>query len=174
MSKYCVKCGNYFPNKKNIDGKARILSSRKYCLDCSPFNSNNRRKLEIIQENCDKICKICGNIVKAKYHRQICHTCWGKVREKERLEKVYEIVGKSCWICGYDKNCKPAMDFHHVFPENKMFGITVRKLINISWENILTEIKKCIFICCRCHREIHAGLVDEDRVKFIYNQFWNK
>ena len=48
-------------------------------------------------------------------------------------------------------------DFHHLEPEHKDFTIT--KSIH-SWEKILKEIEKCVCICCRCHREIHANVTD--------------
>jgi hypothetical protein len=45
----CRKCGEHFPNRIYIDGKERVLNSRKYCLICSLFNSRNTRKLEQIE-----------------------------------------------------------------------------------------------------------------------------
>ncbi len=27
-----------------------------------------------------------------------------------------------------------------------------------SWEMIEKELKKCVLLCCRCHREVHDGL----------------
>ena len=41
--KICKKCGKKFPLTMNIDGKKRIFSNRKYCLDCSPFNASKTR-----------------------------------------------------------------------------------------------------------------------------------
>lgn len=43
----CRLCGSPFPNWLKIDGKPRNLSSRKYCLDCSPRGRHNVRKLEL-------------------------------------------------------------------------------------------------------------------------------
>ena len=38
----CQNCNKEFPRKIVIDGKLRDLKSRKYCLDCVPFNVNGR------------------------------------------------------------------------------------------------------------------------------------
>ena len=42
----CRLCGAYFPNWLEVEGKPRNLSSRKYCLDCSPRGRHNTRVLE--------------------------------------------------------------------------------------------------------------------------------
>jgi len=30
---------------------------------------------------------------------------------------------------------------------------------------LLKEVEKCILVCCRCHREIHAGMTYERQIK---------
>lgn len=37
MPKKCIGCSKEFPFKIKLDGKARNLKNRQYCLDCSPF-----------------------------------------------------------------------------------------------------------------------------------------
>lgn len=59
-------------------------------------------------------------------------------------------------LCGYDK-CREALDFHHLDPTQKIFGLSVKGLTR-SWEKIRNEIDKCILLCANCHREIHAGI----------------
>jgi len=78
-------------------------------------------------------------------------------RIRLRKEGIDSLGGK-CIVCGYNK-CDSALDFHHVLPSNK--EATVAILINKghSEARINKEIKKCILLCCRCHREFHAGMI---------------
>jgi len=43
----CSNCGNDFPNYATIDGKKHNISSRQYCLDCSPFKSHNTKQIHL-------------------------------------------------------------------------------------------------------------------------------
>jgi len=74
--------------------------------------------------------------------------------KKEILSKSF---GGKCCICGYDKLIK-GLDFHHTDGDNKDFSIS--QSINVKWSKLLKEVKKCILVCCRCHREIHEGMHD--------------
>ena len=76
-------------------------------------------------------------------------------RAKIKAEAVAYKGGK-CERCEYDK-CLEALDFHHLDPnEKEVIGALTRKSLNI--EKLKDELDKCILVCCRCHREIHAGL----------------
>lgn len=77
-----------------------------------------------------------------------------RARLKERA--VY-VMGGKCQCCGYDK-CITALEFHHLNPEEKDF--TFGTNCNRSWQTTRNEIQKCILVCANCHREIHAGLID--------------
>jgi len=59
-------------------------------------------------------------------------------------------------ICGYDR-CSGALDFHHIDPKEKEFGLSVKRLTR-SWEKMKKELDKCVLICANCHREVHAGI----------------
>ena len=39
---------------------------------------------------------------------------------------------------------------------------------------VFKEMKKCVYLCCRCHRELHAGLIKNDEVENIYVMRWKK
>lgn len=54
MPKICKNCNKEFPNRKEIDGKMRSLTKRKYCLECSPFGQNNTRQLHKTDERWEK------------------------------------------------------------------------------------------------------------------------
>lgn len=70
-------------------------------------------------------------------------------------------MGGKCQICGYDK-CYQALEFHHINPEEKEFTISYNQ--NKSWKTMSKEIKKCTLLCSNCHRELHAGLIDESKL----------
>lgn len=64
--------------------------------------------------------------------------------------------GAKCIVCGYDK-CMEALEFDHIDPKTKKYGISaIRDLLKPALE----EAAKCLLLCCRCHRERHAGLLD--------------
>lgn len=75
---------------------------------------------------------------------------------RRRKQNLLKICGEKCAICGYDK-CIGALEFHHLIPEKKSYGIasngTCRDL-----ESDIAEVKKCILICANCHREIHNNM----------------
>lgn len=64
--------------------------------------------------------------------------------------------GGKCQVCGYDKYIG-ALEFHHVDPEGKDFGISSKGYTH-SWDKVKEEIQKCVLVCANCHREIHAGI----------------
>lgn len=151
----CIKCGDKFPVQIAIDGKIRNLQNRKYCLKCSPFGQHNTRKLEAKKS----ICEDCGREKFRKNEKgRKCWVCANKCNRKKKIEKIKELTGDACWICGYNK-CWGALDFHHVDPSTKSFGLTARE-IQFSWKRIEPELRKCILVCCRCHREIHGNILD--------------
>lgn len=87
-------------------------------------------------------------------------------RRKSNLIKVF---GCKCCICGFDK-WQSALEFHHVNPEEKEFGITTDHVTK-SLEAQLTELKKCILVCANCHRGIHAN---ELTVPSNWQDFYNE
>jgi len=81
-----------------------------------------------------------------------------KWRKKTRIRAI-ESMGGCCVICGYD-SCPEALDFHHLDPESKDFSLSSARANPKSWDKIVKELKKCVLICCRCHRELHAGQIE--------------
>ena len=73
-------------------------------------------------------------------------------------QKLIAYKGGCCQICGYNK-CESALEFHHINPEIKEFGIGENGLTRSISKN-KNEVDKCILVCANCHREIHAGLID--------------
>ena len=72
--------------------------------------------------------------------------------------------GGACCKCGYNK-CLRALEFHHLDPTMKDFGISKR--INRNIDELKAEVDKCILLCSNCHAEVHQelyeqGLISED------------
>jgi 5-methylcytosine-specific restriction endonuclease McrA len=85
--------------------------------------------------------------------------CEAVKRRRERLkQELIAYKGGCCQICGYNK-CESALEFHHLNPEIKEFGIGENGLTRSISKN-KNEVDKCILVCANCHREIHAGLID--------------
>jgi hypothetical protein len=169
----CRKCSGEFPRKIWLDGKQRNLQNRVFCLSCSPFGSHNTKDLVAAQSNIAGQCSQCGR--KVSHSKKLtggrCYVCIQKAREKLTQDKLYAIVGEACLVCGYQKGRK-MLDFHHVDSKHKRFSLNVRNVSNLSWSKVLEEVKKCIVVCCRCHREIEYGLISSNDVIAIYEKAW--
>jgi hypothetical protein len=50
-TKICLSCNQEFPRSIKIDGKRINLDGRSYCLECSPYGSNNSKKLKYLKEH---------------------------------------------------------------------------------------------------------------------------
>lgn len=96
--------------------------------------------------------KFCSNGCKSKYYT--------KRRRRKLKELAVKYKGGCCEVCGYDgKRCLDVMEFHHRDPTKKDFGIGQSGETR-AWEAIQSELDKCMLLCCRCHREGHAGIID--------------
>ncbi len=78
-------------------------------------------------------------------------------RKKARIY-LAEAFGGACTICGYDK-CTEAIDYHHINPKEKDAMLSSAMRNGHAWSKIVIEARKCTILCCRCHRELHAGMV---------------
>lgn len=57
-----------------------------------------------------------------------------------------------------------ALEFHHLNPEEKDFGIS--RTLTRSMDSLRQEVNKCILVCSNCHAEIHDELFNQG-----YSQF---
>lgn len=110
-----------------------------------------------------KECKTHGitEFAKRAENRWRCKKCAVNAVQKRRervKQMAVEYKGGECEVCGYNK-CIAALDFHHLDPSKKDFGIG-EKGFTRSWEKIKKELDKCILVCSNCHREIHESLKD--------------
>lgn len=82
-----------------------------------------------------------------------------KTSRHKTKERIIRVLGSKCAICGYNK-CQSALEVHHIDPSEKEF--TIAENTNKSYFQISGELKKCVLLCANCHREYHAGLIEEE------------
>lgn len=70
-------------------------------------------------------------------------------RVKE-LKKNY-LLAHCCLECGTDKD----LTFHHVDPKTKEFNIGGKPTVSIT--KFFEEAQKCVVLCDRCHKRVHAS-----------------
>jgi len=156
----CPKCGKKFSVWFEVNGKKHVSSKRKYCLDCSPYLSGNRVKIEKFETNrfccacnkplvgnqtrfCSKKCKNIYNV--GLYKNDVVE------RRRQKKIKLVEFKGGKCERCGYSK-CIDALHFHH--PDEKNF--TISSHMDKSLELLIEEVKKCQLLCANCHAEAES------------------
>ncbi|QOE32633.1 HNH endonuclease [Klebsiella phage Muenster] len=110
-----------------------------------------------IATNKNRFCEIhkC-NYEKNPQGKWKCNKCdIQRVSDRRRELKLLavEYKGGCCEKCGYDK-CIAALEFHHLDPNEKDFGISSSGHTR-SFEKLKIELDKCIMVCANCHREIH-------------------
>lgn len=97
----------------------------------------------------------------ASERRLRCAKCRTEAVARRR-RKVKEILiaeaGGACAICGYARH-PAALQFHHVDPGTKSFGLGVRGITR-SIERLRAEAAKCVLLCANCHAELEVGEVE--------------
>jgi hypothetical protein len=97
--------------------------------------------------------------------RQDYVTQW---RRKVKRVLVAE-AGGCCVLCGYDR-CAAALEFHHVDPAGKAFGLSdaagaPRRRVRVGPEGVARsldrargEAAKCVLLCANCHVEVERAV----------------
>lgn len=162
----CRKCGIYIPTQTVIDGKRKSLQNRKFCLTCSPYKSHNTK-----HDDPARKAKRKSNYAEWDKEAKLLHTARVYKRGIERKEKLIELAGGKCKLCGYNK-CNRALTFHHRNPSEKEFGFALNVLWSTAWDKILREFEKCDLLCCRCHMELEdeLALVNEKSYRKIIEE----
>jgi len=167
IQKICKKCGENFSCYIKIDNVEKVLKGRSLCFKCQPFNSYKKNSLASIEATGMKICSKCNkekpinnfsrqtkNIKGCSY----CITCaniHNKEKRRSLKEQYVDYKGGQCLICGYNKYLG-SLDFHHIDPNEKEFSMAQFKLR--SFDQVKSELDKCVLLCANCHREVHAGI----------------
>lgn len=82
-----------------------------------------------------------------------CGSTAKKNKRKENKQKAVDYKGGCCKRCGIVSTCLDIYDFHHVNPNEKEDSLN--RLMNSSWEYIVTELDKCDLLCSNCHKITH-------------------
>jgi 5-methylcytosine-specific restriction endonuclease McrA len=75
-------------------------------------------------------------------------------RRNAKLRLVEEAGGR-CQLCGYDE-FPGALQFHHLNPSDKSFGLAMRGLTR-SIDELRKEAAKCVLLCANCHAKVEWG-----------------
>lgn len=120
-----------------------------------------------------KKCEICGDNFEPMdkaYTRKYCYKCAPHedenmshaqavtIKRRAIKEMLIKYKGGKCERCGYNK-CMRALDFHHLDPNEKDFGLS--KCLTKSIDSLKAEADKCILLCKNCHSEEHERLYEE-------------
>lgn len=163
----CLNCNSEF--EKSASAIKR--SPNHFCKRSCAASYNNRKAPKRHPEG---KCRVCQAPIRTteRWCSEACH-------EQERLEatksrlakrapsvvawrqrlklKALALKGGSCQACGYDLSVR-ALTFHHLDPSQKDFSISGKNIK--SWVRVQEELKKCLLLCCRCHAEVHDGLLE--------------
>lgn len=96
---------------------------------------------------------VCYFLSEGEKEKALARSRTRRLQAASRLKADY---GGKCAVCGYD-TCADALEFDHIYPQTKTD--TVSQLRHRP-RNARDEAAKCLLLCCRCHRERHAGLLD--------------
>jgi transposase len=87
-----------------------------------------------------------------------CRSCRQEAvaRRRRRVKEILvQEAGGCCRLCGYDR-CLAALEFHHLDPGAKGFGIAQNGAAR-SIERLRAEVRKCVLLCSNCHAEVEVG-----------------
>lgn len=158
----------------------------KYCIEAGL--SENPKKVQITPELIEEIQRRyneIGNLKKVAEEYHVAATTLRKhglqvkngksteeivtqasCAQKTKLKAIY-YKGGECQICHYKKSIR-ALQFHHLDPSQKDFGISGGTK---SFEKMKPELDKCILVCANCHSEIHDGIIQiPENIPMIANE----
>jgi transposase len=127
------------PSRPGVD-EARASGQTETVLECAQHGN------------------VCHILDGRGYYR--CRQCRieavGRRRRKVKETLVAEAGGK-CRLCGYSR-CLAALEFHHLDPTTKKFGLSRRGARSIA--TLRSEARKCVLLCSNCHAEVEAGAAE--------------
>lgn len=131
---------------------------RELCLE--NFTTQKKRK-----DGRHSYCKFCmRETMKAIYIKDSSLIKQRNTLLKAKLASLVEDFRSinPCKICAEgDTSC---LDFHHINPADK--DRTISELIQMKNEKrLMAEIKKCVVLCANCHRKLHAGKIDLNKLR---------
>lgn len=146
---------------REIAGRTdRSFTTVRYWLGRYELQTTEKARRRIPAEPRAGTCRHHGEAIFVRVGgRDICARCradavsaWRR-RAKRRL---VDEAGGACRLCGYER-CVSALQFHHLDPAAKRFGLGSRGLAR-SIERLQEEAAKCVLLCANCHAEVEAGI----------------
>lgn len=129
--KQCCRCKRKLVVEGNYYLDRRDNKPRSYCKKCSHSACKQYRASDKGKQQKKRI--------RLKYRQQ-------------QLAFVNEVKKRiTCQVC--NESCVACLDFHHLGDKDGQvtsFG---------TWTSLILELKKCIVLCCNCHRKWHAGII---------------
>lgn len=77
-------------------------------------------------------------------------------RREEIRNYLNEVKDVPCCDCG-ERHPPYVMQFDHVDPSTKEFGLANAARDQLSWEKIKEEVAKCEIVCANCHMKRTHG-----------------
>lgn len=154
----CQHCGEISDMIVEINGIKYNMFSRKFCLKCSPFKSNNTRSYIIKTNDNEAYCVKCQKI---KHKREFyvrknsgrtfsyCMQCQKENKElklQEKLERLIEEKNGCCEDCG-QMFPLPVYEF---YKDGIIFGMAKAK--NMSLNRLKTKLEGFVMLCANCAR----------------------
>lgn len=164
MTFACTHCGITFDRKKTKS----VLPTNPFCShNCFREHQQSKWKCRICYIKISKRRLYCDQHRKQMRPRIVSPYSSVKQRRQRIKERAVEHKGGACSICGYNR-CLRSLEFHHTDPTQKDF--TIANNTGRSWNDILSELDKCILVCSNCHGEIHDGmtLVGDKRIELLF------
>jgi len=147
----CVDCG-YSTCLAALEFHHRDAAGKDFGV--GNFDGSLARLLAEVQK-CDLLCANCHRLRHAVLDDDALLSDLGVARREQKRSSVMH-MGSSCFEC--ERTGVPALfEFHHVDARDKDFGISRSGIVR-AWDEIVTELEKCIMLCANCHREVHAGV----------------
>lgn len=86
----------------------------------------------------------------AEQYRQRARKRRARIKRELTLKLWEYLRGKSCIVCGESDPC--VLEFDHIDPSSKRFGIAKGITDGRQWSDILNEIARCRILCANCHK----------------------
>lgn len=136
------------------------MENFKLCQKCGELKPTNEyHKHKSSKDGLQYCCKSC-NIARAHTH-QIKDGYRGlKINHKKQRDILTLAINtiKTKYGCYYCDEIEGfCLDFHHIKDKQKCVSIL---LTSKRYQDMVSEICKCIVLCSNCHRKYHNGLIE--------------
>lgn len=136
-----------------------------YMKTCSKCNSSKPESEYYVKDSVSRRlhaqCKMCYKEHRITYYKEHYEKFGELYRHRARARKariknelrhkLYSFMeSKRCVQCGERDLC--VLEFDHIDPDTKAFGIAKGLSYCYDWQKILKEIRKCQILCANCHK----------------------